>query len=116
MLAKAPGWYGAFLHAVVVPNMTAFSLMVAWGETLVGVSLFLGLLSRYGAAGGLFLVLNYFLGNGAGALHDAWFGFDVATFMMTAVHAILPTGRMFGLDALIGRRLSHPPRRKPITN
>jgi thiosulfate dehydrogenase [quinone] large subunit len=101
MLQTAPHWYAQFLQTVVLPNLTAFSVMVEWGETLVGISLLLGLFSRVGAVGGLFLVTNYFLGNGTGALHDAWFGFDVTTFMMTSVRAILPTGRIFGLDAIL---------------
>jgi hypothetical protein len=56
---------------------------------------------RSGAIGGLFLVLNYFIGNGAGSLRDVWFGFDTATFMRTALHVILPTGLLVGLDMLI---------------
>ena len=98
MLAKAPGWYSAFLSAVAMPHITTFSVMVEWGETLVGISILLGLFSRIGAIGGLFLVTNYFLGNGAGAIHDGWFGIDTATFMMTSWHAVLPTGTWFGLD------------------
>jgi len=105
MLSKAPGFYQWFLHAAVLPNVTAFSVMVEWGETLVGISLLLGLFSRIGAIGGLFLVSNYFLGNGAGALNDGWFGFDTVTFAMTALHAIVPTGLVFGLDGRAGRLL-----------
>ena len=103
MLTTAPEWYREFLHSVVLPNITAFSTMIEWGEALVGLSLLLGFFSRFGALGGMFLVTNYFLGNGAGSLHDAWFGFDAATFMMTALHAILPTGSVFGLDGLLRR-------------
>ena len=105
MLAKAPVWYHDFLSAIVLPNITVFSMMVEWGETLVGISLLLGLLTRFGAIGGLFLVFNYFLGNGAGAIHDGWFGLDTATFMMTAWHVVLPTGTWFGLDRMV--KISH---------
>jgi uncharacterized membrane protein YphA (DoxX/SURF4 family) len=110
MLSTAPAWYQGFLHTVVVPNITAFGAMVEWGETLVGLSLLLGLFSRFGAVGGLFLALNYWLGNGAGSLRDGWFGFDAVTFMMTFVHAALATGLFFGLDALLrDRRLRRGP-------
>lgn len=101
MLTKAPAAYQTFLHGVVLPNITVFSVLVEWGEALVGISLLLGLLSRFGAIGGLFLVTNYFMGNGAGSLHDGWFGFDAVTFMMTALHVIVPTGLFFGLDMVI---------------
>jgi uncharacterized membrane protein YphA (DoxX/SURF4 family) len=115
MLTNAPGFYQAFLHTVVLPNITAFSVMVEWGETLVGVSLLLGLFSRIGAIGGLLLVSNYFMGNGAGSLRDGWFGFDTTTFMMTALHVILPTGLFFGLDALIRQRTGTDARRSAPT-
>src|SRR5215469_4077375 len=49
MLAKAPGFYRAFLQDVVVPNISTFGHLVEWGETLVGISLLLGLFSRWGA-------------------------------------------------------------------
>jgi uncharacterized membrane protein YphA (DoxX/SURF4 family) len=89
--------------------------MVEWGETLIGVSLLLGLFSRIGAIGGLLLVSNYFMGNGAGSLRDGWFGFDTTTFMMTALHVILPTGLFFGLDALIRQRTGTDARRSAPT-
>jgi hypothetical protein len=46
-------------------------------------------------------VTNCFFGNGAGARHDGWFGFDAAVLTMTAVHSVVPTGLIFGLDAAI---------------
>ena len=104
-MTHAPVFFQAFLHNVVLPNITFFSMAVEWGETLVGVSLFLGLLSRFGALGGMFLSLNYFLGDGAGSVNDGLFGFDTVTFMMTSLHAIVPTGRFFGIDALLHRTL-----------
>jgi uncharacterized membrane protein YphA (DoxX/SURF4 family) len=100
-MTHAPAFFQSFLHAVVVPNVTLFSYAVEWGEALVGVSLFLGLLSRVGALGGMFLSLMYFLGNGAGSVHDGAFGFDATTFAMTSLHAIVPTGRVLGLDGLL---------------
>jgi uncharacterized membrane protein YphA (DoxX/SURF4 family) len=101
MLSKAPAFYHAFLQSVVLPNIDTFAHLVEWGEALVGASLLLGLVSRWGSIGGLFLVTNYFLGNGAGALHDGWFGIDVVTFVMTLWNFILPTGLFFGLDGAI---------------
>jgi uncharacterized membrane protein YphA (DoxX/SURF4 family) len=102
-LTHAPGFYRTFLTGVALPNVDAFAFMVAWGETLVGVALLLGLLSRAAAAGGLFLLLNYWLGIGGGNANDGWFNFDVATFMMTVLHAAVPTGIAFGLDGVFRR-------------
>jgi uncharacterized membrane protein YphA (DoxX/SURF4 family) len=103
-MTHAPGFFQSFLHAVVIPNVTLFSYAVEWGETLVGISLFVGLLSRVGALGGMFLSLMYFLGNGAGSVHDGAFGFDATTFAMTSLHAVVPTGNVLGLDGLLRRR------------
>lgn len=116
MLKTAPGWYAAFLQSAVIPNMTSSSVMVEWGEFLVGISLLIGLFGRFGALGGLFLVTNYFLGNGAGALHDGWFGIDTATFAMTAVHAILPTGLVFGVDGALRGRFGAKNLSRPSTS
>jgi thiosulfate dehydrogenase (quinone) large subunit len=113
-MTHGPSFYRAFLDGVVLPNINTFSVMVAWGEALVGASLLLGLFSRAGAMGGLFLALNYWLGNGAGSVHDGDFGFDAATFMMTLPHAVAPTGMLFGVDGLIRRlRAGAPTEHRP---
>lgn len=51
-VAKAGGeapvvqaWYGAFLETVAIPNAKLFSVLVAWGELLVGIGLIVGALT-----------------------------------------------------------------------
>ena len=56
--ANSSGPYNSFLTHVVLPNANLFSHLVAWGETLVGVSLLLGLFSRVGGFFGVFLPLS----------------------------------------------------------
>ena len=55
------GWYAAFLRDVVLPNAKAFSYLVAFGETLVGVALVLGLLTGIAAFFGVVMNANYLL-------------------------------------------------------
>jgi thiosulfate dehydrogenase [quinone] large subunit len=55
------GWYAAFLENVVSPNAALWSHMIAWGETLVGVALILGVLTGIAAFFGLFMNLNFLL-------------------------------------------------------
>lgn len=69
-LAKAEGgndvtgWYATFLENVVLPNTKVFAHMVAFGETLVGLGLILGLLTGIAAFfGGLMNVSFLFAGS-----------------------------------------------------
>jgi thiosulfate dehydrogenase [quinone] large subunit len=55
------GWYAAFLQNVVLPHVSTWSGLVAYGEVLVGVALILGCLTGIAAFFGLFMNLNYLL-------------------------------------------------------
>ncbi|OHA27233.1 MAG: DoxX family protein [Candidatus Taylorbacteria bacterium RIFCSPHIGHO2_02_FULL_46_13] len=55
------GWYAAFLQNFVVPHPHAWSLVVAYGELLVGVALIIGALTGIATFFGLFMNLNYLL-------------------------------------------------------
>lgn len=58
-LDNAYTFYRPFLESFVLPNAGKFAVLVAWGELLVGASIFFGLFTRFGAAVGMFLMLNY---------------------------------------------------------
>ena len=102
MAAGAQGPYHDFLTGVVVPNQTTFAHLVAWGETLTGVSLLLGLLTPLGALGGMFLPLNYMLAKGVDL--DAAFGMDALAIFISFLCLVLPVGRVAGLDSVLFRR------------
>ncbi|WP_339278977.1 DoxX family membrane protein [Paenibacillus sp. FSL W8-1187] len=91
--------YVSFLKHFVSPQLGLFSLLVSWGELLVGLSLLLGLFTTAGAFFGL--VMNFsFLFAGALSLNP-WLiliGFLLVTGGRNA-------GR-FGLDALVLPRLA----------
>ncbi|HZT13688.1 MAG TPA: TQO small subunit DoxD [Candidatus Baltobacteraceae bacterium] len=81
----------AFIETVVLPHQQIFALLVAFGETLVGISLVLGLLTRIGAAGGMFLSASYFLAQGK---YQQRFGLEslelllfVCCLMLLALHS-----------------------------
>lgn len=109
--ASAP--YHAFLTTVVLPNANAFAHLVAWGETLTGVSLLLGLLARVGGLGGMFLTLNYMLMKGSFATIDGYAGLDAAAFALSFLSLVLPTGMRFGLDGLIFGRAARASTKAP---
>ncbi len=55
------GWYATFLRDVVLPHVKVFSYLVAFGETLVGAALILGLLTGIAAFFGVVMNANYLL-------------------------------------------------------
>jgi len=67
-IAKASGehpavqdWYAGFLNSVVVPNISVFSYLVAYGELLVGIALILGIFTGIAAFFGAFMNMNFLL-------------------------------------------------------
>lgn len=106
---KSAGAFHNFVNATVLPNEAIFANLVAFGETLVGISLLVGLLSRLGALGGMFLALNYwFLLGGPRSIANLT-TLEVLVAVACAVHVLLPTGRVLGLDAFMGRRTARAP-------
>jgi len=58
--------------------------------------LILGLATRYAAAAGAFLVINFWLAKGQGALDGT--NHDVVWLVIFLVLALVPAGRIAGLD------------------
>ncbi|HXW51629.1 MAG TPA: TQO small subunit DoxD [Candidatus Acidoferrales bacterium] len=100
MSSNGSGFYQTFLQTVVLPHAGLFSYLVAWGETLTGVSLLLGLLTSAGGVVGVFLALNYFLMKGSLAHITSLGGLDFAAMELSFINIVLPTGLVFGLDGI----------------
>nr|WP_275444680.1 DoxX family protein [Paenibacillus sp. ACRRX] len=67
-LAKATGerpivqdWWASFLKHVALPNVELFSIMVQWGEILVGAGLLLGVLTKTAAFFGIVMNMSFLL-------------------------------------------------------
>jgi uncharacterized membrane protein YphA (DoxX/SURF4 family) len=86
---------------------SAFAALVGWGELLVGVTLILGLLTRFSAAVALVLALNYMFAKGV------WFwtpSSSGAAFVAIALALLIgAAGRTLGLDAFLARRWPRSP-------
>jgi thiosulfate dehydrogenase [quinone] large subunit len=52
-------WYAYLVRDVFLPNATAFSYVVAYGEILVGVALILGIFTHFAALMGAIMNLSY---------------------------------------------------------
>lgn len=101
---NATGAYHDLLLNVVTPNVLLFANAVRFGELFVGALLLLGLFSRLGALGGMFLLANYMLMQGEMTSLQGWTSLDGLAFAACALNFIVPTGRMIGFDALFTRR------------
>ncbi len=55
------GWYAYFLQNVVLPHVSTWSHVVAYGEFLVGVALILGIFTGIAAFFGVFMNFNFLL-------------------------------------------------------
>jgi len=106
-LQRAHQFYRPFLEQVVLPNAPAFAALVTWVELLLGITLVLGLLTRFSAAVALVLTLNYMFAKGA------WFwtpSSNDAAFVAIALALLMgAAGRTLGLDAFLARRWPRSP-------
>lgn len=98
--------YLPFLERVVLPNAHIFAALVTMGELFVGLTLTLGLMTRLGAAVGMFLAFNYacLYGNSLMPIGGNWlyFCYLVPVLMGAA-------GRSFGVDYWLHKRWPHLP-------
>lgn len=92
---RAAGPYAGFLEEVVVPNAGLFAQFVTIGEIGAGISLCLGLLTRLGAATGMWLALNFMLMRGVLGVEAS---IDRVFFLGCAACLLTSAGRVWGLD------------------
>ena len=94
-------WYKAWLVNVVIPHEHIFAILTTLGETLTGVALLLGALTRFSAGVGIFMVCNYLFAKGwwnPAASHDKDF------IILLLVILIGGAGHYWGLDGWRRRR------------
>lgn len=102
--------FAPFLANVVTPNMALFAELVRLGELLTGVALLLGLFTRLGGLVGVLLPIVYLGAKGPLLSYETLATADFATIVLSAINVVLPTGRVFGIDALLGRSRARIPR------
>jgi uncharacterized membrane protein YphA (DoxX/SURF4 family) len=108
-LSSSTGAYHAFLLNVVQPNIGLFAELVRLGELLTGFALLFGFLTRLGGLTGMVLTLNYLAARGAFASSGVLQTPDFDLCVLSAINLVLPTGRVLGVDALLGRRARYVP-------
>lgn len=95
-------FYKQFLEGIVLPNSSTFAQLTAWGETVVGIGLTLGLLTGLASLVGMVLVINY-------GLATQWMspgqqGFHLVLFFLMVAFFFARAGRIWGFDAWWARR------------
>ena len=95
-------FYKHFLEGTVLPNSSTFAQLTAWGETVVGIGLTLGLLTGLASLVGLVLVTNY-------GLATQWMspgqqGFHLVLFFLMLAFFFARAGRRWGIDGWWARR------------
>jgi thiosulfate dehydrogenase [quinone] large subunit len=91
-LGPLPVWMGENLAWLIKPGVPLF-------ETLIGLALMAGLLTRLAAFGGAFFMTLFWVGN-AGFGHGVVNG-DLMGLLLFVTMGVLAAGRYFGLDALV---------------
>src|SRR5512136_213783 len=94
-------WYKAWLTTVVIPHERVFAILTSTGETLAGVALILGAMTRFSAGVGIFMVANYLFAKGWSnptTAHDKDF------VLLLLVVLIGAAGDYWGVDGWRGRR------------
>lgn len=95
-------FYKNFLEGTVLPHSNTFAQLTAWGETVTGLGLTLGLLTGLASLVGLSLVINY-------GLATQWMspgqqGFHLVLFFLMLAFFFARAGRTWGLDGWLARR------------
>lgn len=105
-LTSGHPFYQQFLQQVVLPNAAFFAALVTGSELFVGVTLILGLMTRFSASVALILVLNYMFAKGAWF----WTPSNDAAFAAIALALLIgAAGRTLGLDSFLARRWPRSP-------
>ena len=99
---RALPWYTDFIQQVVIPHATLFSYLVMTGELFAAISLLTGTITRLGALVAMFLFLNFMLAKGR--MFWSPDSQDAAIFFIALVVCLGRAGRVWGIDALLGRR------------
>lgn len=97
------GFYQGIVDSFIIPNKAIFGWLVAGGEFFLGVALILGLMTRYAAFAGAFLVMNFWFAKGQGFFEGQ--NHDTVWMMILLVLALIPAGRVLALDARLSGRL-----------
>lgn len=100
------GWWASFIEHVAIPNASLFSIMVQWGEILVGVGLLVGGLTRTAAFFGIVMNMSFLL---SGSISNNPIMIILSMFILVAY---TNAGR-FGIDYFLHTKLRQHKNQSP---
>ena len=96
------GFYKNFLEQTVLTHSSLFAHLTAWGESVAGLGLTLGLFTGLASLVGLSLVINY--GLATQWMSSGQQGFHLLLFTLMLAFFFSRAGRRWGLDGVIAER------------
>jgi thiosulfate dehydrogenase (quinone) large subunit len=105
----APPWFQEFMNVYVLPNSTAFALVVGGAETAIGIGLVLGLFTNLSALGGVFLGLTFVvdlggLSIGTGLGSPGIFTLQVMVALLCLIVLLSPGAKAASVDKMLAER------------
>lgn len=94
-------WMVGLLQGVAIPNSTFFGVLIAWGELLVGLSLFFGILSQVGLLGALAMNLTFYFA--AGWTSPSTSTANQVMFVAEAIMFLAFAGKVLSVDQFLVR-------------
>lgn len=107
MLPDAHPLYQAFVHAVVLPNVRTFAILVMAGELFVAIGMLFGVATRLASVVAVCLLLNYMLAKGLNFWTPS--SNDAADIILAIVVGVGAAGRVFGVDRVLAQRWPNIP-------
>ncbi len=107
-ISSSSGLYQHVLVDAVQPHLVLFATVLTYGEVLIGLSLILGVFSRFGAFGGVLVAALYWLMSGEFATIAGYATGNAAVLVLSLTCVVLPVGMSFGVDGVRARRRQKP--------
>ena len=102
-----PAFYRAIINGTILQVPGLFAVFQLVGELLLGIGLLVGLFTPLAAVGAALFFFNLFLAYLGG---NEWIWTYVLLTVSALVTALTQSGRAWGLDSLLLKRLGEPPR------
>ncbi len=102
-----PAFYRAIINGTILQVPGLFAVFQLVGELLLGLGLLVGLLTPLAAVGAALFFFNLFLAYLGG---QEWIWTYVLLTVSALVTGLTQSGRAWGLDSLLLKRLGEPPR------
>jgi thiosulfate dehydrogenase [quinone] large subunit len=102
------GWYKAFLDNLVLPNFNLFGFQVWLGETVIAVTLLLGLFGRLGGLLGGLMSINLLIA--MSSVPGEWYWNYIFMALLNFIFFFTRAGRFLGVDQLLAPRFEQAAR------